>query len=459
MRPIVSLWRLFQSRTLALVLLLIIFVAVILASVMPQQESFSYASWQAANPQLAAILKLLLLDRVYSSWWFYLVVGFLLVNTLACTIGRIPPLLRQRQSWTRLQEDQIKGLKNWTSVETPLPRLEINSLFHRRLGKHGYRTNGETSDGRAYIFARKGELAQWGSLLFHFSFLLMLGGVIFVLLTRYVGTMVITEGQAVTEQSQDYLNTLRLPLIGMQHQGFQVGLDGFTPTYEQGMTGADFAADLVVLENGEIIKKQTVRVTQPLIYKGVSFLLDSFGFAPFFVLKDENGEELFSGYVNLSVLPPGQPDSFAVPGTNFTLVAGFYPDMIIADGHLASRSFVPLNPVFSLNVTEAGNGVFTGQLPLGGNVTFGGKSLAFSDLSYWTSYKVVRDPGKDVVFAAFWLGLLGLLIRYLVTPKHIWVLVQDAPHGSHVVFGGTAPQQDALFAGEFARLVQELTRV
>ena len=124
MRFLKPCWHFLQSRKLALVLLLIVFTGMVFASLVPQQSKVdpqAYAAWQEAHPVISSLINLFFLDNIYQAWWFYLVVGLLLTNTLACTIGRLPPLLRQRKLWPRLEEDQIKGLKNWLSVETPLP--------------------------------------------------------------------------------------------------------------------------------------------------------------------------------------------------------------------------------------------------------------------------------------------------------------------------------------------------
>jgi cytochrome c biogenesis protein len=309
-----------------------------------------------------------------------------------------------------------------------------------------------------HLFARKGDLAQWGSVLFHFSFLVLLVGVVFVQLTRYVGTMVITEGQTVTERREDYVRTGSAPLLGAAHLGFQVRLEGFSPTYHQGTIGTDYAADLAVLEGGREVKRQRVRVNQPLTYRGRRFLLEKYGFAPLLVLTGAEERQLFEGYVNLAVLTPGSEDFFAIPGTSIALWARFYPDMVMVAGHPSSRSLVPANPVLYLKVTEEGQEVFQGPLPLKGSVPLRDRTLTFADLRYWTQYQVVRDPGKEVIFGGFGLGLLGLALRYLVTPKHVWAVVRPTPRGARLTIGGSAPQLDSLYSEEFISLIQGLRK-
>jgi cytochrome c biogenesis protein len=446
---------------LALILLGIVALAVVLASFIPQRgqaDPETYAAWRLANPFLARILGFLLLDRVYASWWFYVAVSLLLVNTLACTISRIPPLLRQGSRWPRLGEQQIKRLRNWTALETTSPAPEVTAIVGNHLLRRGYRFASETVGNRTFIFARKGDLARWGSILFHFSFLVLASGALFVQLSRYVGIMVITEGQTVTEQRQDYLRTARFPLLGVKHQGFQVRLERFEPTYYRGVVGTDYVAELVILEEGREVRRQKVRVNQPLNYRGLSFVLEKYGFSPLFVLEDATGRELFRGYVNLVLLPPGTKDFFNIPEAGLTVWARLYPDLVMEEGGPATRSLLPRNPVVYLEVKEGKKEVFRGLLPLNGSAVLGDRRLTFADLRYWTQYQVIRDPGKEVIFGGLWLGLIGLTLRYLITPKQIWGLVQEIPRGTRLIIGGTAPQLDSLFSEEFASLERDLRK-
>lgn len=415
----------------------------VLATFIPQQgrvDNAGLAAWRAANPAVSSVVRILLLDRVYASWWFLTAAALLFTNTLACTIARIPALLRQNQSHLLLDEIRINALKNNARVSAAIPSREAVSKLDSLLRGKGYRTFVEYRQDTAAVFARRGDLAQWGSLVFHGSFLLLLCGVLLLRFGSYTGNVVVTEGQSLPSPAG----------------GFEIWLNGFKPSYEQGLTGADFAADVIVLDNNIVAKQQTVKVNQPLEYKGVKFVLTLYGFAPYFELKSASGQELFAAFVNLRVLNPGSVDYFTIPGTNTTVSASFYPDFVTQNGIPMTRSQLPVNPVLDISVDDSGKELYKGLLPVGRNVTIGDNILAFTDLRYWTGYKVTRDPGKNVIYTSFWLAVIGISLRFLITSKRIWAVVKEAPGGCIIVLGGTAPHQEALFGEEFTRFAAEI---
>ncbi|MFC1943495.1 cytochrome c biogenesis protein ResB [Chloroflexota bacterium] len=427
-------WKFLQSRNLALVLLAVVLIAVTLA-------------W------------LLRLNQVLSSWSFLTAVVLLLLNTLACSITRISNLLNKaNREDERLDIAQVAKLKNRIEFQTQQPLAEVTSTVRATLRRCGYRVVALSGD-KSNLFAEKGRLGEWGSIVFHLSFLVLLLGVLYSGLTRYVGLMVITEGQTVTEQRQDCLTVTRVPLIGERHQGFQVRLDKFQPTYYEGRTGTDYMAHLTVLEKGQEVEKKQLRVNQPLTYKGTTFLLEHYGFAPRFILRDAAGEELFNRFVNLRVLNESAEDSFTIPETGLAVRVSFYPDMIMVDGQMKTESLWPNNPVMYLMVSNGKKTLFEGAVPLEESAEFENASLSFTDLRYWTQYRVVKDAGGEtIIFAGFWLGITGLVTRYLFTQKRLWVAIESNNGTTRIVLGGSAGQFDSLYGEEFARIVTRMEK-
>ncbi|MFC2011247.1 cytochrome c biogenesis protein ResB [Chloroflexota bacterium] len=427
-------WKFLQSRNLALVLLAVVLIAVTLA-------------W------------LFRLHEILSSWSFLTVVALLLLNTMACSITRISNLLnkasRERES---LDATHLARLKNRAELQTQKPLADVISTIKATLRRSGYRVVANP-DNQASLFAEKGKLGEWGSIVFHLSFLLILLGVIYSGMTRYMGLMVLTEGQTFTEQSQDYLIATRVPFLGEKHQGFQVRLDNFQPTYYKGKTGTDYVAYLVVLENGREVKEKQLRVNQPLTYKGTTFLLEHYGFAPRFILRDASGAELFNRFVNLRVLTEGAEDSFTIPEAGIEVKARFYPDMIMVDGQMRTDSLRPNNPLMSLVVSDGGKTLFEGAVPMEESIEFENTSLSFTELRYWTQYRVIKDAGGDtIIFAGFWLGVTGLVARYLFTQKRLWTVIESNNETIRIILGGSASQFDSLYGEEFAKIVSRMEK-
>lgn len=426
-------WKLLQSRNLALVLLIVITIAVLLA-------------W------------LLRLDQVLSSWSFLTAIGLLLLNTLACSVTRISNLLnKSSRERGKLNATEVARLKNRAELESQRPRDEVIAVVKATLIRCGYRTVAHSGD-RTSLFAERGRIGEWGSIVFHLSFLVLLLGILYSGMSRYVGLMVITEGQTVTEQRQDYLTTGKVPLLGERHQGFQIRLDRFQPTYYEGKTGIDYVADLTVLERGQEVRKERVRVNQPLTYKGTTFLLERYGFAPRFILTDAEGEEVFNSFVNLRVLAEGSEDFFTIPQAGLVVRARFYPDMVVVDGQLITKSLLPHNPVMFLVISDGGGTLFEGTVSLGEAAELGNMALSFAGLRYWTQYRVVKDAAETIIFGGFWLGVTGLAVRYLFIHKQLWAAIESKEGTTRIVLGGRASQFDSLYSEEFAKIVMRLEK-
>ncbi len=86
-------WSFFSSVRLTILLLIIIAVAAIAGTVIPQQEMAREAV-QKLPPALAGVLKFLQLYDLYHSTWFLLLMVLLTVNLVVCSLNRLPSSIR-----------------------------------------------------------------------------------------------------------------------------------------------------------------------------------------------------------------------------------------------------------------------------------------------------------------------------------------------------------------------------
>jgi len=93
----------------------------------------------------------------------------------------------------------------------------------------------------------------------------------------------------------------------------------------------------------------------------------------------------------------------------------------------------------------------SGKLPNGLEVTF-------ADLKQYSVLTLARDPGVPIVGLGAALVLLGLVPSLYVTRRRVWVRATPTPGGSRVELAGLALQGKAAFAGELARLADEVER-
>ncbi len=516
---LVQFWRALQSRDLAFILLAVIAGAVMLTLLIPQRSHLSpaqYAAWREGARPLGGWLETFGLTDIYSSWWFLTTVALVLVSTLACTVTRFGQELRRvGRDWGRLRREEIERLPEHGDVflrqaqDAPLGPLGTQGLRRvaRWLESKGWLVRWELAQPQAldtasaisgeqsviaseakqsvggvvpdpapasasgtrpttafqdteigYIFADKGWASSLGSIVFHLSLLVIALGVVYSQVVRQEGSMIITEGTTVTEQRPDYLMIKKMPLLGEDYRAFQVRLDRFVPTYHQGWTPVDAVAEMTILDEGRTIRRQVVRVNEPLEYKGVSFVMEQYGFAPQFILKGPAGEEIFNNYVNLVVAEPGSADSFEVAEAGLSIRTRFFPHQAEEEGSLTTLSLEPKNPVFDLQVSRGGQVVFAGTVGLNQSVSVGEYTLSFADLDYWATFRVIKDPGMWLVFLGLWVGLGGLVLRYLYNRRRLWGCLYQGAGGPWLALGGRAEQFGAIFGEEFQRLLAELRK-
>src|SRR6476469_10670906 len=84
-------WRQLTSMRTALVLLLLLALAAIPGSLIPQQgvDSLKTSRWQDAHPQLTPVYEKLGLFAVYSSPWFSAIYILLMVSLVGCIVPRL----------------------------------------------------------------------------------------------------------------------------------------------------------------------------------------------------------------------------------------------------------------------------------------------------------------------------------------------------------------------------------
>jgi len=267
-----------------------------------------------------------------------------------------------------------------------------------------------------YIFRDRGEKVRYGllgSLIFHFSFLIILAGAIVSTWTRFEGMIILTEGQPFKGYPDEYIAVQRRPLFVSDPLGFQLMLQKFKPFYG---TQPKYVSEVLIGDRGNKTH-ETIRDFHALSYKGYTFYQKDHGFSPSFVLKDHWGRVIFQSFVAFKSHKEAEEvryeDYFRIPGTGLEIEGRLYPDMVINDGKVRSKSALPNNPVIDIKIKEKEKEIFRGIVKLGQDIKLTNFSLSFNDLRYWSSFRVVKDPGIPVIYAGFGTGVFGLFLRLL----------------------------------------------
>ncbi len=492
-RSLALVWRSLRSMRTALILLLLLALASIAGSLVPQLSNspMRVASIFRDHPLRARIYDSLGLFDVYGSWWFTLIYTLLLVSLGACLIPRTRAMVRNLRARPQPARE-LDALRHYAELPVAADAEHAARLSRRVLRRSLFRVS-RAGPPRS-VAADKGLAREGGSLLFHWSFFLILVGVIFGKGTGFTGYAVISEGECWIEAAANYDGNIRTGrFFGGDHTGARVCVQDFEDRFRQSGQPMDFVTT-ATLRSGDGGPARTVdiRVNEPAGVDGVRYYQYAFGWSPVIEVR-RAGELIASGPVQFErdPVPPGLgelqvpwhgalrlpttepqvgiefqlwPDSrafFAVAQTGTVPLMNrvFRPVLRYRafEGDLASE----LRPSFARLDARGLREFRSGIIGAGQTVDLGtGRDLTvtFADLKQYTVLQVGRDRGLWIMLAASILILLGLVPALYTSRRKVWVRAEPASEGSVLKVGGYALQRTSQFEEEFTRLVDRLAR-
>lgn len=493
------LWRQLTSMRVALILLLLLAIAAVPGSLVPQHQSDpnGVTKFFDENPQLAEFYDKIQLFDVYSSVWFTAIYLLLFVSLVGCILPRIAHhwrALRSAPPATPARLDRLAAYSTLKVSGEELPdRGQIIARAEDLLKKRGYRTviidRGERG---LSVSAERGYLRETGNLIFHIA---MLG----VIVAIGIGSGFSWHGQRVLVEGQTFQNGLvsyssftpgRF-FDPSQLAPYSVKLDSFTVNYEEQNQHAIgqptlFDANVTVQEPGQEARQQSVRVNEPLRVAGTDMYLLANGYAPEITVKDPSGKEVFRDRVifipqdkNLTGLgvvkvPDGLEQQIGMLGF-------FYPSATKLESSAYTSNHPDLkDPLLTLNVYEGDLGLDSGvpqsvykldtdtmteiagrksehkplQLRPGETVELpGGRgTVTLGDIPRYASFDIHHDPTQMPVMISAIFVIGGLLMSLLVPRRRLWV--RAVPSGS-----GLLLEYAGLARGEDPRLVQAVNQL
>lgn len=512
-------WRQLTSMRTALVLLLLLAIAAIPGSIVPQRtaDPNGVIQYRTDNPDLYPILDGLQLFDVYASAWFSAIYILLFISLIGCVIPRTkhhfkalrarPPRTPARLSRLDDHAELVRTLPEGTDAAAAAARAV--DLAEAQLRKSGYRVERYDGRGAASVSAERGYARETGNLVFH-------AALVGVLLSVGIGGGLTYTGQTVIIEGDSFANSLGLGYTSFNPGRFvdseslppySVTLDSFDVTYTplgeagQGMAG-DFSANVTTREPGQEPREQSVRVNHPIDMAGDRVYLMGNGYAPTITVRNPEGEVIFRESVEFLPKDGNMTSQGVVKiadglSDQLGLVGFFYPsaatlhsgaitsafgdllnplltfwvysgDLGIDDG--TPRSVFTLDPSEMTQLAGADSGTAslelepgqTVDLPQGmGTITFEDERASGADeaVKRYVSLSIHRDVGAPWVLAFAVLSLLGLLAALFVPRRRMWVKAVPSADGGAVTleYAGLARGEDPAIAIAVADLVREHT--
>ena len=472
-------WRQVTSMRTALVLLLLLALASIPGSVIPQDniDSLAVSQWRDNHPRLAPIWDRLDLFNVYGSVWFSAIYVLLMISLVGCIIPRLfvyARALRAKPPKAPRNLSRLPASTSYTTDEDPdvvLARA-ADVLRARRF---------RTDRGTDAVAAERGHLREAGNLVFHVAVIIVLVGVAAGSLFGYKGGVILLNGDDYgfsnnLTQYDDFAPGALFDPDVMEPFSFRITdfqLDWLTEGNRAGMA-RKFVAELAYeTEPGGETKNYDLEVNHPLSIGGTDIFLIGHGYAPVITIRDGEGEVTKSGPVVFLPTNAQTFESFGVVKAPFArpeqigLEGTFYPTFAMgrdADGNLTMPSsiFGALgDPLISMSLWTGDLGLQDGtassvyvldkadatqvmkpngqpfrmDLRPGERVTLpdGLGSVTFEGVQRWNKIQISRSPGKMVALAGVLLALLGLLASLFIRPRRLWVRARRQDDGTTLV--------------------------
>ncbi len=474
-------WRQLTSMRTALVLLLLLALAAIPGSVIPQEDidSLKVSQWRDDHPRLAPIWDRLDLFSVYGSPWFSAVYILLMVSLVGCIVPRLLVYGRALRAKPPKAPRNLSRLPESASYETDEDPEVVLARAARLVRRRRYRV--EWVEGADSVAAERGHLREAGNLVFHLAVIVVLVGVAVGSLFGYKGGVIMFVGKDHgfsnnLTQYDDFAPGSLFDAAAMEPFSFTIDsfdVDWITEGRRAGMA-RKFVSHLDYrTEPGAPEQEYDLKVNHPLSIGGTEVFLIGHGYAPVITIRDGDGNVAQSGP---SVFLPTNAQTFESFGvvkapdaepTQIGLEGTFYPTFSMgrdADGKLtmpASAFGDAVDPLVSLfvytgdvglddgsgasvyvldkakttQVTKADGQPFRMDLRPGDTVTLpdGLGSVTFDGLQRWNKIQISRTPGKMVALVGVVAALLGLLASLFVRPRRLWVRARRRDDGSTLV--------------------------
>lgn len=487
------LWRLLTSMRTAIVLLLLLALAAVPGSLVPQRTSDpnGVLQFQANDPELFEVLDGLGLFSTFSSPWFSAIYLLLFVSLIGCIVPRTKHHLEALRTRPPKTPARLGRLVGHTTADAQTDAETAVEEARRVLKSQGYRVE-RYGDS---ISAERGYLRETGNLVFHTALVGVLAAVGIGGAFGYTGQRLLIEGEPFTNVLADYDSfsggTWFDPDTGLAP--FSLRLDDFEAEYAFDQnTGLwnplDFVASMSTREPGGDWTPATIQVNWPLEIGGSQVYLLGNGYAPVVTVRDPEGVEVFHGAVpflaqdaNLSSLgvikvPDGLSDQLGMRGF-------FYPDAYaLPSGALASFSPYLENTLLTLTVYRGDLGLVDGSganvynldttdmeelagrdaplvLKPGDTVDLpdGMGTIEFERLALYVGLDIHRDPAQGWVLVFALLAVAGLLTSLFIPRRRMWIKVAgpaESGSGVRLEYAGLARGEDPALAGAVADLAR-----
>lgn len=426
------LYRFFYSKTVGLILILLLAAYAVVGSVVVQTERATFADPVAKESFLTqvsasygaftGVMSALGLFHAFTSVGFYVVVTMLALSVIACTAHRIPELIRRQRNPRLHVSDRFFDKARYRGrLVSDADPLQATQVVRRVLKENRFRVIDDPRDPSRSIYADRFAWSGIGTVLAHLSFIVILAA--FVISSTWG------------------IDDLKIvPVGGTVEVGHGTDLkltaNSFTDSYTEDGRPADYVTDLSLFDPTTEVARQEVRVNSPLAYGPLRYHQQSFGIAAELSVLSASGEILFNGAIPLQWTSSDGRNAVGraeIPEEDLELIVA-----TAASGQTGS-AIPPGAAAVELYRLSSQEPVQTAELSQGEELTVADLVITFERETKYTGILVRKDPGAPWMWVGSLLLVIGMCVTFMFQYRRIWVRVRPA---RELARSGAAPSED-----------------
>ena len=422
-RPGADLFELLGSMRFAVSLLMFICVASLIGTVL-QQNDTANAYLDRFGPFWYELFDVFAIWNVYNSWWFLLIMGFLVVSTTICLIRNTPKFIRDARSFREyVRGSSLRAFPNRVQGQANASVGQTREQVQKLLRSMGYRYKVRDDGDEFLIAAKKGGANRLGYIFTHAAIVVIcIGGLLDSELPVRVQMWVndkspIVENMLISEVPESgrlpmanpsFKAHLLIPEGGqssnalvsagdgvlVQPLPFNIRLNRFLVDYYSTGMPSSFKSEVLVTDpaTGESFE-QTIEVNEPLHYKGVTVYQSS--------LDDGGSRIRLTGYP----LGGSRSNEFTVDG-----VVGQGTELVV-DGDERRRVEVQFTELRVINVENLGDNAEPQPKPLVEHVAsvtgsaIGADNEHLKNVGPSIHYRIVGSDGQATEYTNYMLPI------------------------------------------------------
>ncbi|HUU41066.1 MAG TPA: cytochrome c biogenesis protein ResB [Desulfatiglandales bacterium] len=424
----------FSSIKLTIALFLIIAVASILGTLIPQRYGLD----------------------VYHSFWFITLMVLLSLNLIICSLNRFPtswklfkktPSLDRTKPFENLPADRVLVIERQ-------PREVIEKVekdLARRLKRFGKKDEGNS----AIFYGEQGAYSRFGVYIIHASILLVIAGAIIGSLLGFEAFVNLPEGEST--------NTVRLKAQNsIKTLDFTVRCDAFSISYYDNGMPKEYKSDLTFLKNNKVIHQGPLMVNQPITINGIRFYQASYGSiagsqADVTIIKDNDQETAKT--VKLD-------DPFFLEDNNTRVTIKRIEEDLMSMGPavLVNIQSSEGNTDFwvfeHIDIIKEGFPGLFEKIPKFNPGLFKPYYFRLDSIErkYYTGLQISHDPGVPVVAAGSVFIILGFFITFFSSHRRFWVRVDDQEGKTRISVAASSDRDPVGLDREIRRMLRHFKK-